>query len=165
MSVKTHRSLFTGERQSQASALDAPLAYMFLPHKSPQSSCVADCGSRRDFLVFLNLPQGRVAVHSFCTRGRTFLVAGRRASGGEYSAANTRVFLNLLNDCGRAGGNRQFLRVNCRGHSGVAWKRELVARALRPPPLAPRGAERAVGHRDGCGLVIAEVTDRQSGFG
>jgi len=87
-------------------------------------------------LVFLSFPQGSHPVHSFCTSGECFSVAGCNLLLQSGFSENVGISQRLPNDdCGDAGGSWQFSRVNCQGKFGNARECEPVARALRPPPL------------------------------
>src|SRR6266849_9295952 len=88
------------------------------------------------FLVFLSFPQGSHPVHSFCTSGECFSVAGCNLLPQSGFSENVGISQRLPNDdCGDAGGSWQFSRVNCQGKFGNARECQPVARALRPPPL------------------------------
>lgn len=87
------------------------------------------------FSVFLSFPQGSTIVHSFCTSGEGFSVAGRNLLPQSGFSENVGISQRLPNDdCGDAGGSWRFSRVNCQGF-GNARECVPVARALRPPPL------------------------------
>jgi hypothetical protein len=79
-------------------------------------------------------------VHSFCTRGKSFSVAGRNILFESGFSENVEISSLPDDDCGDAGGSWQFLRVNCRG--------ELETRA---------SANRLPGH---CGLLYSLLLER-----
>jgi hypothetical protein len=63
--------------------------------------------------VFLSFPQGSPILHSFCTTRQWFSVAIDSARAQSSHSASVRC-IEPAGDCGRAGGDRRFSRVNRR---------------------------------------------------
>ena len=83
--------------------------------------------------VFLPFPQASPILHSFCTTQHQFSVAIDSAFAQSAHSASVRC-IQPAGDCGRAGGDRRFSRVNRReGFQKVRFGASQKTRALRPP--------------------------------
>ncbi len=116
-------------------------------------------------MVFLRFPQGSPIVHSFCTRGKCFLVAGQKVLSQSGCSETWNPQSLPDDDCGDAGGSWQFSRVNCWG------KLETRASANRLPGHCGLlysllfGAGWAAGQRRGCREAILRIAFLQASTG
>jgi hypothetical protein len=82
--------------------------------------------------LFLRFPQRSPILHSFCTTQHEFFVAIDLAFAQSAHSASVSC-IEPAGDCGRAGGDRRFSRVNRReGFQNAPWRVQ-ETRALRPP--------------------------------
>ena len=92
--------------------------------------CLPEDPGKKSFPVFLLFPQGSLIVHSFRTTEHQFSIACDSAIAQSAHSASVSC-IEPAGDCGRAGGDRRFSRVNRRegfqecasarsGNSGVA---------------------------------------------
>ena len=83
--------------------------------------------------VFLLFPQASPILHSFCTTQHQFPIAIVFAFPHSAHSASVSC-IEPAGDCGRAGGDRRFSRVNRReGFQKVRFGASQKTRALRPP--------------------------------